>query len=144
MRIATPNTAASYSPFDAKDLVSPSRLFELAAIRFEAAIATSQIGGPNTSPSAIVTVMALQQVQSGLNSLQSINVPSTAWDVRNRATRSIDQARQSVDLLRRYHASVASLGDGAHRNDMLPRETIALLEAGRMHLRTAISIARHS
>jgi hypothetical protein len=145
VRIATPNIAAAATkPFDSFDLVSPSRLFELAATRFDAALATSTIGGPDTSPSAMVAVMAMQQVQSGLNSLQSINVPTTPWDVRTRAARAIDQAHQAVDLLRQYHAEVVGLGDHAHGNDTLPPLTLGLLESGRLHLRLAISIARHS
>ncbi|MCW2921318.1 MAG: hypothetical protein JWL76_1192 [Thermoleophilia bacterium] len=147
MRIATPHIAAAYGPTDASesfDLVSPSRLFQLAAIRFEAAIATSRIGGPNTAPSAIVAVMALQQAQSGLNILQSINTPSTPFATRIHAERALDHTRHAIVLLNQYHASVAPLGDAAHRRDSLPSETLSLLDDGRRELDTAIAIARIS
>jgi hypothetical protein len=148
VRIASPNiaVAAADAPTDAQDafdLVSTSQLFLLAATRFDAALATSTIGGPRTAPSAIVAVMALQQAQAGLNNLQSINVPMTPFDVRTRAARAMDHARQGIALLREYHADVAGLGDGAHAREMLPLETIQLLDGGRMELRTAIAIARN-
>lgn len=144
MRIATPISMNAASPLDVFDLVSPSRLFEMAASRFEAALATSTIGGPGTSPSAIVAVMASQQVRAGINTLQSIIVPSTPFEVRTRATRAIDHARRAVELLGQYHASVVGRGDGAHRNETLPPQTVRALEAGRLNLRSAISIARRS
>jgi hypothetical protein len=148
VRIANPNIAIlQQSPYGAQlaaDLVSPSRLFELAATRFEAALATSRIGGPRTAPSAIVAVLALQQADSGLRNLKSVNVPSTPFDVRTRAARASDAARHGIDLLRRYHEAVIGRGDRPHDLDTLPTSTIALLDESRLHLRTAIAIARHS
>jgi hypothetical protein len=140
VRIATPNLA---TPQDTSDLVSPSHLFQLASIRFESAIATSRIGGPRTAPSAIVAVMALQQAQSGLNSLQSIQVPNTPFDVRNRAARAMDHARHAIDLLRMYHGHVVDLGDSAHPRESLSVQAIGLLDDGRRELLTAIAIARN-
>ncbi len=161
MRIANSNIAAGMSPVPspvpsrsqaqspygaqlAKDLVSPSQLFELAATRFEAALATSRIGGRRTSPSAIVAVMAMQQADSGIRNLRSISLPGTPFAVRMRAARAMDHARQGIDLLRQYHAAVAGRGDRAHSNDTLAIETIALVSEGRRQLRTAIAIARNA
>lgn len=149
MRIVNPNIAAamSQSPYVAQfamDLVSPSRLFDLAATRFEAALATSRIGGPRTSPSSIVTVLAMHQADTGLRTLKSISVPSTPFQVRTRAARAIDHARQGIDLMRQYHAAVVGRGDGAHGNGTLPIETIGLINKGRLQLRAAIAIARDS
>lgn len=151
MRISAPETsnvpvaaAAVITPKQAFDVVPPSRLFSLAIARFESAIATTRIGGHGTAPSAIVAVMAIQQAESGLRSLKSVIVPSTSLETRNRAALAAGHAQSGIELLRRYHAAVVTLGDRAHPNDQLPAETLALLEGGRFQLRTAGAVARRS
>lgn len=128
--------------FDTYETVPPSRLFELAATHFDAAIATSRIGGPRTSPSAMVTVLALHQAETGAGNLSSINTPSAPHEVRERAASALDTAQRAIALLRSYLADVVGRGDKPIASYTLPEATRQKLTHSRALLREATAIAR--
>ncbi len=142
MRIITFNASNNVLPTQASELVPASKLFEFAAARFESALATSRIGGPDSVPSAVVAVIAIQQAEAGVRSLNSINVPTTPFDVRVRANRALDHARRGIVLMRDYHSDLIGYHPNHGMSDtVVTDETLAKLVAARRHLGIAIEIA---
>jgi hypothetical protein len=142
MQIASPITIATasspYSARDANDVVSPTKLLELARNRFEVAYATLRIGGDASVPTSDVTVLALNQVAAGVASLRSVLVPSAPFELRERAATSISNAAVATDLLRRYHAAAVEFDGHPPTRDQLDPVIRMTIDAARARLQLII------
>lgn len=135
MRIAQPVAMTSIAPVAVEpspiaDAVSPTRLLGLARARLQSALGTLGVVGPEGMPSALLTVLAINQAEAGVQSLRSMLVPGTPLDYRNRAATAVDRSRQAIDALRAYHVDVLPLGDG-------PLDPALVHEGSRVHLASA-------
>ena len=137
----TPSTAFLAAPtggFQVADVVQPSRLFAMARARLVGAEATLAIGGPDGAPSAVHAVIAMSQLDSGINTLKSALVPTTPFHVRDRASMAIEHAKHATDLLRGYHSAVLDLGDGPLQRATMPTWAVSYLDAARQRLQGAL------
>lgn len=147
MRIASPvaRTAAAparVQPSSVAETVSPSRLFGIARARLEAALGTLGAGGPESMPGAVLTVLAINQAEAGVQTLRSVLVPATPFDFRSRAATAVDRSRRAVDALRSYHEQVLPLGDGPLDPALVHDGPRVLLESARELLRSVVGTLR--
>ena len=115
---------------DTYDAVQPARLFAIAKVRLHSAIDALYRDGSPHAPSALSTGFALQQVDTAVGALRGINVPTSSFQHRRRASTAIDHAQRGAELLRTYQDDVQAMGDDPFLRESLPIETLAALDRG--------------
>lgn len=138
----TATVPAVVEPMATTETVSPSRLFGLARARLQSALGTLDAAGPQAVPGAVLTVLAINQAQAGIQTLRSVLVPATPFDYRDRAATAVDRSRQAIDALRAYHGHVLPLGDGPLDPADVNEHPHALLESARHLLRSVVVALR--
>ncbi len=131
VQIALANHGMPVSPSDvnaADDVVQPNRLFAIARVRLESAVDTMYRSGNVFAPNALATSFAIGQVNTAITALRGVNVPSSSFAQRRRASAAIDSAADGVRLLMTYRHDVQPLGDDPFRLDSLPTETRSALD----------------
>jgi hypothetical protein len=136
---AVPSTTAGAGSVH---VVSPSRLFHFARIRFEGAAAALRPDQRELAPSALGTSIAIGQVESGINALRSSLIPATPFELRKRAVGAMDQADEGIALLHAYRAAVQPFGDQHLPINALQDHVRGLLDAALMKLDAAAAVVR--
>lgn len=114
----------------ASDVVAPGRLFAVARLRLQGAASTIRTDASGEAPTSLAASIAINQANSGINTLRSILVPTTSFDQRRRAAVAIDHAEQGLRALRSYREAMLEFGDQAKPIDALhPRLRVLLTEA---------------
>jgi hypothetical protein len=135
---ATPTPLGTVGTLDTNDVVSPTRLLELARDRFELSLASLGMRGRGNAPSGHVTVLALNQVEAGVRSLRSVLVPTSTFELRARAASAIDQAKVATDLLRDYLFETVEFGERPPKLAELSTVARLALDAAKARLQLII------
>lgn len=128
------------SPYASHHVVSPSKLFAIAEIRFDAALRVLGSDDSLRAPSALMTSIALREARNGVSALRSVLAPSTPWTARQTASNAMLHATDALVRLERYSATMAPRGDGPFHRDDLGAGTLALLDTARAALGHAANV----
>lgn len=140
MQIATPIQIPTSAPIATleRDVVSPSRLFAVARVRFDGAMSQLRHGEADViAPTSLAASLAITNVEAGISALRSVLVPSTSAQQRLQASTALDYATRGAELLRMYDAAVRPLGDDPFAFSDLPANTVIALERGISYLQLA-------
>lgn len=118
-------------------VVSPSKLFAIAEIRFDAALRVLGSDDSLRAPSALMTSIALREARNGVSALRSVLAPTTPWSARQTASNSMLHATDALVRLEQYSATMAPRGDGPFYRDDLEAGSLRLLDAARAALARA-------
>ena len=123
------------SAYRSTDIVPPSKLFAVANAHFTHALSLLDVPEDATVvPDTTAATLAAGDAAAGIRMLRSVLVPGTAFPQRQAAVAALGWAQTGAELISRYAAEVAELGQGPLEVTDVPIATLRVLADARERL----------